>query len=180
MNVEDYFVLGYVSKTIGLKGEIGVKIQKGEPIPTAILILKINNQLQSFPINKTSPRSNGITAIQLKDIKTIEKAEELIGSEIYHPFDKASPETIGTDFYTAQIKGYILHDTVHGELGSVDDVLQFPQQRIFQVKKGFKEILIPAVADFIIKIDHTSRTIYVKTPEGLVDLYLVTNSQEEA
>ena len=103
----------------------------------------------------------------------------MIGTEVYHPFDKSLPETTGTDFYTAQVKGYTLHDSVYGELGSIEDVLQFPQQRIFQVKKGFKEILIPAVADFIIKIDHTNRAVFVKTPEGLVDLYLGTNSQEE-
>ncbi|MGA9588941.1 MAG: 16S rRNA processing protein RimM, partial [Salegentibacter sp.] len=42
----------------------------------------------------------------------------------------------------------------------------------FEIKNGDKQILIPMNDEFIQKIDKTNKTIYLNTPEGLVDLYL--------
>ena len=35
-----------------------------------------------------------------------------------------------------------------------------------------KEILIPLHDDFLQKIDHDAKTIYVAVPDGLINLYL--------
>ena len=45
-------------------------------------------------------------------------------------------------------------------------------QVLFEAKKGDKELLIPVTDQIITKVDREAKTIYVTTPEGLVDLYL--------
>ena len=45
-------------------------------------------------------------------------------------------------------------------------------QELIQVIKDEKEILIPVHDDIITKILKKERTIVVRTPDGLVDMYL--------
>jgi 16S rRNA processing protein RimM len=68
--------------------------------------------------------------------------------------------------------GFTIHDTNHGELGPVEEVLDLPMQQVFRILKGECEILIPAVESIILSIDREARTVQIKAPEGLIDLYL--------
>ena len=43
---------------------------------------------------------------------------------------------------------------------------------MFEVEKGDKQLLIPINDEIITKVDRENKTIFVTTPEGLVDLYL--------
>jgi 16S rRNA processing protein RimM len=43
---------------------------------------------------------------------------------------------------------------------------------MFEIENGDVEIFIPMIDDFIKKIDRENKQIHVKTPEGLIDLYL--------
>ena len=63
-------------------------------------------------------------------------------------------------------------DEVHGDIGVIKAVNDSASQELFEVEKDGKELLIPINDDIIIKVDRESKTIHVKTPEGLVDLYL--------
>jgi 16S rRNA processing protein RimM len=45
-------------------------------------------------------------------------------------------------------------------------------QPIFEILNGDKEILVPMVDHFIVKVDRENKQITLNTPPGLVDLYL--------
>ena len=47
-----------------------------------------------------------------------------------------------------------------------------PAQDLFQIKYQNKEILIPIINEFIEKINKDSKTIYLNTPIGLIDIYI--------
>jgi len=61
---------------------------------------------------------------------------------------------------------------VFGEIGVLENVLDLPQQALFQILHHDKEVLIPVVEEVIMQVDRARRTIYIRAPEGLIDLYL--------
>ncbi len=60
----------------------------------------------------------------------------------------------------------------YGKVGTIVSINDSTAQALFEVENNGKEILIPMNDEFIDKIDRKAKTIFVKTPEGLIDLYL--------
>ena len=73
--------------------------------------------------------------------------------------------------------GYTVIDKSYGDIGIIEKILDFPQQAIFQIKKGEHEILIPAKEEFIISINRRTKQVEIDAPEGLIDIYM--NDKEE-
>jgi 16S rRNA processing protein RimM len=63
-------------------------------------------------------------------------------------------------------------DENYGELGTIKEILDYPNQAVMQIFRGDKEVLIPVNDDIISKVDRETRTIHIKAPEGLIDIYL--------
>jgi 16S rRNA processing protein RimM len=63
-------------------------------------------------------------------------------------------------------------DSVHGDIGAIKSINDSTSQALFEIEKGDKELLIPVNDEIITKVDRENKTIFVTTPEGLVDLYL--------
>ena len=61
--------------------------------------------------------------------------------------------------------------TVDGkELGTIDDLLDYPAGDMFQVVSGTREYLIPSTPRMIVKIDIEGGRIIVDPPPGLLEL----------
>lgn len=63
-------------------------------------------------------------------------------------------------------------DEVHGDVGEIRGVNDQAAQPLFMADKDGKEVLIPVSDDFILQVDRPKRSIHIRTPEGLIDLYL--------
>jgi len=63
-------------------------------------------------------------------------------------------------------------DINYGIVGTIVSINDSTAQALFEVENDGREILIPMNDEFIDKIDRKTKTIFVKTPEGLIDLYL--------
>jgi 16S rRNA processing protein RimM len=68
--------------------------------------------------------------------------------------------------------GFDVIDSQHGNIGVIKGVNDSVSQALFEVEKDDKQLLIPVADNIIDKVDRESKTLYVTTPEGLVDLYL--------
>ena len=180
MTKNECFNLGYISRRNGNHGDLTFVLDVDDPKRYQKLesvFIELNNTLVPFFINKIQVR--GTTAVvSIEGIATIEKAEELIKSSLYLPLSFLPPLT-GKKFYFHEIPGYTVIDKRHGNIGVVDEVLDFPQQAIFQIKFGEHEILIPAKEEFIVNIDRTKKQLELDAPEGLIDLYIHMNDKDE-
>jgi 16S rRNA processing protein RimM len=94
-----------------------------------------------------------------------------MGSEIYLPL-QFLPKLTGNKFYYHEVIGFTLQDKVHGNIGTVVSVNDSASQALFEAQKDGKNLMIPINDEIITKIDRPNKTIFVTTPEGLVDLYL--------
>ena len=106
----------------------------------------------------------------LEDL-TPEQAGALVGHELYLPLDLL-PKLDGNRFYFHEVVGFRVVDSQHGDIGTIEQVIEYPAQPLFQVMKNGTEILIPVIDEVIDNVDRTNKTIYITAPNGLIDLYL--------
>ncbi len=173
MTKEDCFYLGRVVKTHGIKGEVTIKLDVDDPsayLEMKYFLLEINKVLTPFFVEKII-QSGDKFFVSIQDVKTVEAASVLTGKEVYLPMEML-PKLSGKQFYYHEVKGFLLVDEEKGELGPIADVIEYPTQAIVQVFKDGKEILIPILEQVILKVDRKAKKLYVKAPEGLIDMYL--------
>lgn len=113
---------------------------------------------------------SGATAT-FADIDTERRARELIGLEfrIENPADEEDDE-----FYLEDLVGF---EAVVGEAGDeaqhtgiITDFYDSEMNPLFEVEIGGRQVLVPAVEEFIAHIDFEDRRIHFVLPEGLIDL----------
>lgn len=113
---------------------------------------------------------SGATAT-FADIDTERRARELIGLEfrIEDPADEQDDE-----FYLEDLVGF---EAVVGEAGAegqhtgiITDFYDSEMNPLFEVEIGGRQVLVPAVEEFIAHIDFEDRRIHFVLPEGLIDL----------
>lgn len=167
------FFFGKITKTHGLKGEVTIKLDVANPSDfqgVNYVMMDVNGDIVPYFIESSKVVGDKMFAL-FQDVKTMEQAAGLIGSALYLPKEML-PELDDNDFYFKDIIGYTLVDEKHGEVGVINDVLEYPTQAVIQVMKDGKEILIPIHDDIIKKVNKKSKVLNVNAPEGLIDMYL--------
>nr|WP_297789126.1 ribosome maturation factor RimM [uncultured Allomuricauda sp.] len=174
MRKEDCFYLGKVVSKYSFKGEVLVKLDTDEPDiyeNMESVLVSLGNNLVPFFIDRCRLHKSNLLRIDFEEVKDEPTADKIIGSELYLPLTMLPPLT-GNKFYYHEVIGFTVMDEVHGDIGIVESVNDSASQDLFEIKKGDKELLIPVSDDIITKVDRENRAIHVKTPEGLVGLYL--------
>ncbi len=173
MTKDTCFYVGKIVKTHGLKGEVTLRIDDerfDEIEELNYFLLDMNDKLIPFFVENISFHSNK-SFILFQDLKTIEAANQIVGKDVYLPLDLL-PEKDGNDFYSHEVVGFIVVDEEKGELGIVQEIIEYPTQSLIQIIKNDKEILIPIHDDIIEDVDREEKKIFVKAPNGLIDMYL--------
>jgi len=174
MNKEDFFYLGRILKSHGNKGHVLVLFDVDNPENYAGLdavYLDLHGERVPFVIESLELKHNRKAAVRFEDFGSPDDAEALAGFEMYLPSD-ALPKLSGKKFYYHEIKGFRVNDLNHGEIGIVKDVLELPHQSLLQVMHGDREVLIPIVDEVIRKVDRRCKTLTIKAPDGLIEIYL--------
>jgi 16S rRNA processing protein RimM len=179
MNKNECFNLGYISKTVGNKGELLLILDVDDVKRYGKLesvFVEINKELVPFFITHLELRGNG-AKVQFDGINNTERAEELTRSSLYLPMSFLPPLK-GKKFYYHEVLGFKAHDKTYGDIGIIENILDYPTQALFQIKKGETEILVPVKEEFIICIDRITKTVSLNAPEGLIDIYLDPQPEE--
>lgn len=180
MDKNQCFYFGYISKAVGLKGDVTFQLDVDSPQSYKNLesvFLEINKGLIPFFIKYISFK-NTTAHVSLDGIDSQEKAKEIVGSSLYLPLNLL-PSLDEKQFYFHEVIGFQVKDLHHGDIGIVNTILEYPQQAIFEIKQGNTEILIPAKEEFIVKIDRQNKCIEINAPEGLIELYMNPNNQAD-
>ncbi len=169
--MEDLISIGYTKKAHGIKGAIRVSI-KDQYLATFeeidVLFLAINGR--NIPYFIESKIFETPYRIKLEDHPTREAIEPLTSKEILVQKDKIIAEAIPNDLIYGAYLDYLIVDQVAGEIGTILDIQEFPQQEMAIVQYQGKEILLPLNTHLIESIEEDSKTIVVNLPEGLLNL----------
>lgn len=173
MKQEEAFYIGYITKTKGLKGEVQVFFEYDEPelLDLDVVFAEINGKMVPFFVSSYKLQHNNTGNFYFDDIDHIDKAQQLVKKKLYLPLAKM-PDRSDDDFHYNDLKGFVVSDETHGELGEIIEINEYPQQFVATVLYQGKEIMFPLNEDMIVEIDEEEGSMLVDLPEGLLDIYL--------
>lgn len=173
MQKDDCFYFGRVIKTHGIKGGLSIYIDADNPEDYQeidMFFLEINKKLVPFFIDALQLQLNK-AYVNLVDVEHVDQANSLVGKSIYLPLERL-PHLAGNQFYFHEVNGFEIIDEQYGSLGKLEQVLEYPNQALFQLFYKSKEVLIPIHDDVIKMVDRKNKVISINAPDGLIEMYL--------
>jgi 16S rRNA processing protein RimM len=172
--IDDCFYLGKITKLFGYKGEVNLFLDTDSPenyYNIQSVLLDIQGELIPFMCDNIKQKNKFNLIVSFQNVNDDEVAA-LVNSSVYLPITML-PQLKGNKFYYHEVKLFKVVDKIHGEIGYVNDFYDNPGHDIMSViNEDNKEILIPVADQFFEAIDRANKTIFITTPDGLVDLYL--------
>ena len=163
---------GRISKPYRLRGEVNTILepQAGNNIePDNPLFIDIDGQRVPFFVEEVELVSSEQAIIKFEFVDSLEAAREVSGCDIY--FDmRHQPDPSDSGDEMANLIGYTASDRESGVLGHISDYLPHPMNPVFVIQSQGKELMVPAVMDFIDHVDPKEQSILFILPEGLTSL----------
>lgn len=167
----DVFPIGQITKPHGVNGEMSFSfttdIFDREEVP--YFIFDMQGILVPFFLEEYRFKGSTTGLMKLDGVTTDEQARGFAGLTIFLPksyLEKVEDAEIELDYFA----GFSLIDSEKGLLGVISEVDQTTDNVLFVIPTKNDELLIPAGEEYIEEIDHDKKIIYVRLPEGLLDL----------
>lgn len=168
--MEEYFEIGQIVNTSGLKGVIKVKpftddITKFNNLKT--IYISIKKELKEFKIEQVRFNKN-MVFLKLEGIDRVEEAESY--RNLYLKIRRDKNEKLEENsYYIVDIIGSKVYTDCEEELGEIVDVFSTKSNDVYVVKDNLgKQILLPAIKDVIKNVDIQNKKIIVHLLEGLI------------
>ncbi len=166
----EYIEIGQIVNTNGLKGVVKVNpftddISKFEDLKYVYIQLK--SELKKVKIEQVRYNKNQVL-IKLEGIDSIEEAEKY--RNFYLKTEKESQEDLGEDtYYIVDLIGLDVYSDKNEYLGKIEDVFPTGSNDVYVVKDNLgKQILIPAIADVVKKVDLKNKKMIINLIPGLI------------
>ena len=167
----DVFPIGQINKPHGVSGEMSFSFTSDifdrEEIP--YFVFEMQGILVPFFLEEYRFKGNTTGLMKLDGVKNEEQARAFFGLTIYLP-KKYLEKVENTDIELDYFVGFSLVEAENGLLGVISEVDQTTENVLFVIPTEDDEMLIPAGEEYIENIDHDKKIIYVRLPEGLLDL----------
>lgn len=121
-----------------------------------------------YRILKAAPYKKGILLV-LEGVDNRNKAEALIGKEMYILRDELPALEESDTFYRQDLMGLDVIDRNRGHIGTIDHIFETGANDVLVVKNepDRVETLVPFISSVIVSVDLSCRQMHVDLPEGL-------------
>ncbi len=134
---------------------------------TEVILEKPGNQT-AHRVEACNPQRNQFL-VKLEDVNNIDDATRHIGATLC--VSEAALEALEPgQYYHYQVVGFEVYDLSGERIGTISATMSTAGGELYVIQGPEKEHLIPAVKEFIEKVDFTARRVIVNPPEGLLDL----------
>jgi 16S rRNA processing protein RimM len=168
---DEIFPIGQINKPHGINGEMSftftTDVFDREDVP--YFILDMQGILVPFFLQEYRFKGSTTGLLKFEGVTNEEQARAFFGLTIFLPksfLEKVEDDEIEVDYFA----GFSLVDTKKGLIGIISEVDKTTENYLFVIPKPNDELLIPAGEEYIQRIDHEKKIIYVQLPEGLLDL----------
>ena len=164
--MKQYLEVGKVTNVHGLMGE--VKVQPWADSPEFLCQFKtLYVDEAHFPMTVQRARVHkNMVIIKFDGPTDVPSALSLRNAILY--IDRSDVDLPEGAFFLADIYGLAVRDAATGEvLGKIADVLTLPANNVYVVKGGARELMIPAVPQFIAETNVEGGYLRVNLMEGL-------------
>jgi 16S rRNA processing protein RimM len=177
--MQDKRHIGKIKQAHGLRGEVYVLVFSKDiswikKLKT-ISIFK-NEKSQTLAVLKAKPFKDGLI-LQLDQIVDRNQSEAIEGAEVWIDQSIFVSKTNETP-YLLEIEGFSVNDKSLGDIGKVTGFSYNGNQDLLVVS-GKSIFEIPFVDQFVSKIDFENKTINMDLPEGLIDINVSVEKQND-
>lgn len=166
----EYIEIGQIVNTNGLKGIVKVNpftddISKFEDLK--YIYIQLKSELKKVKIEQVRYNKNQVL-LKLEGIDSIEEAEKY--RNFYLKTEKKSQEELGEDtYYIVDLIGIDVYSSNDEHLGKIEDVFPTGSNDVYVVKDNLgKQILVPAIAEVVKKVDLKNKKMVIKVIPGLI------------
>ena len=163
---EQYLEVGKITNTHGIMGE--VRVQPWADSPEFLCQFKTLYVDQAhWPIKVERARVHkNMVILKLEGVTDVPSALSMRNAILYiDRKDAALPEG---SFFLADLMGLEVRDAQSGKvLGKIADIMNLPANNVYVVRGGERELLIPAVPQFIAETNVEGGYLRVNMMEGL-------------
>ncbi len=169
-------LIGKILKPHGVKGEMTVQFSPAWSNSKNFRKQKVlfagiyrGDDPVPFFIDWAETDDKGLGRIKFEDFNRVESIRDLIHKELFVFSELVSKKT-EIEIQGHELIGFLVSDSASGDVGVVNEIIENKNQQTLVLKRNDKEILIPFVKDFIIRIEKQKKIILMNIPDGLIDL----------
>ncbi len=167
----DLVTIGKIERHFGVRGQF--KVRSLSDVPGRLDHLKqvqvLETTGQTIEKTVTHVRRAGSTYIMgFAGVTTPEEAGMLRAGLIQVP--RAPASALSADVYfECDLVGMAVENERGDEVGVLETILEIPDNRVFVVRKGTEEVLIPAAKNFVTSVDLARRRMTVRGIDDLIE-----------
>ena len=164
--LQQYLEVGKITNVHGLMGE--VRVQPWADSPEFLCRFKtLYVDKTHWPIQVERARVHkNMAIIKFHGVTDVPSALAMRNAILY--IDRNDVQLPEGSFFLADIIGLEVRDAQSGQvLGKVDDILTLPANNVYVVRGGERELMIPAVPQFIAQVNIEEGYLRVNMMEGL-------------
>ncbi len=157
-------LVGRIVRPVGLRGEVvieptgddpgrfakGARLQGQTDPPRDLRILESRRYERRY-------------AVRFEGIDSVDSAESLRGVRLFIP-EEALPALPAGIYYHYQVLGLMVIDSEGMALGRIESILEAKGNDVYCVGEGDGELLIPAVRDYVERIDLAAGRLILRVP----------------
>lgn len=171
---DDLIQIGRIVGAHGIRG--AVKVQSFAEsldcytLPGGLEMIDTAGRRSRCEVLWARAQKNGVR-LAIKDVTTRDQAESLVGCELWISRGSLPPLDEDTHYWVDLI-GMAVFTTDGQHLGRIADIIATGANDVYVVEtpKGYpvQEILLPAIASVVLRVDEAGRKMIVELPEGLI------------
>ena len=172
MEKQDCYYLGKIVSKFSFRGEVLLKLDSDESpsLKLKTIFIEIDKILVPFSIVKISLHKSSLLKIKFDGVDSETLADKILRRNTFLPLNDL-PKLDSNKFYYHEIIGFKAEDLHRGEIGIIKEVNDQTSQPVVKINTNEnKEVMIPLVDDFLIKLERNKKKIIFNLPQGLIDL----------
>lgn len=172
MNVKDCYFVGKIIKKYGINNQFVIKLDTDDPnfyLNLKSIFIQLGNKLFFFLLSscKLNSKKNLIISFQNINYNIL---NIIIGKLVFLPLDTL-PKLKGNKFYYHEVIGFSIINQFNNKIGIIILISYQDYYNYFILENHFKKnIYIPIISSWIIKVHRTLKTIKMILPEGIENL----------
>ena len=170
---KDYFLFAFTHSKSNFKGELKIKLINNYKIDLKsiqTIFIEEDNVLIPYKLNKIKYQNKNNLTLIIDQINCESKAKQLVSKKCFLSKNHL-PERKGIDFYSFQVKDFVVIDKSNKKIGIIVEIVERPIQSLMVVNTNSKEILIPIHRDIVLSVNHKKKEIRVELPNNFLDLF---------
>lgn len=163
--------VGRVTKAQGMKGEVRVSLSEDSVDAFARhgALTAVREGVSPRRLSLESVRTHGRTVVaKFAEVSDRASAESLTGWDLQVP-EEAMPSLAEGEFYIFQLEGLEVVTDAGECLGTLVEVLDLPAHDVYLVRRGDREVMLPATEEVVREVDLENGRMVVHLLDGLLD-----------